>query len=232
VVGAEEGRIALVKVLIDARVANFLAMIAAMGKVAADLAALHGWGADLNSGHSTSGGGGDDDDGLQSKKRNSNDSAAADSAAAIVLSSRSLLLSLVGRILSLGSTETFFACSHAQMQTLWSFLSADTHLLGTQSIDELAHGDGGGLGGAGRMGTESLGWALKLMVCAGNAVLHVRILVSCFSYFPSFFVVSSLSRSIAACLHSLTPHDTSLTIIFPSINQSINPHNTHITHYN
>jgi hypothetical protein len=49
----------------------------------------------------------------------------------------------------------------------------------------------------------------------------------------------SLSRSITACLHSPTRHDTSLTIISSlplpidqSINQSIiNRHNTHTTYY-
>jgi hypothetical protein len=54
-------------------------------------------------------------------------------------------------------------------------------------------------------------------------------------FFLLFLFVMSLSLSypsIAAYLHSLTPHGTSLTII-PSVPQSINhPHNTHITYYN
>jgi hypothetical protein len=54
--------------------------------------------------------------------------------------------------------------------------------------------------------------------------------VLCFIVFPSFRVCD-LSRSITACLHSLTPHNTSLTII-PSLNPSIiNPRNTHIAYY-
>jgi phospholipase C len=50
---------------------------------------------------------------------------------------------------------------------------------------------------------------------------------------PSFLFFVSLSLihlSIAACLHSLTLSDTSLTII-PLAQSSINRHNTHITYY-
>jgi hypothetical protein len=59
--------------------------------------------------------------------------------------------------------------------------------------------------------------------------------VFCYIALPTFLVFDvsvclSLSRSITACLlHSLTPHDTSLTIVSPSINKSID--NTHITYY-
>jgi hypothetical protein len=48
-------------------------------------------------------------------------------------------------------------------------------------------------------------------------------------FFLSFLFVMplslflSLSRSISACLHSLTPHDTSLTILPPSINVILTP---------
>ncbi len=38
----------------------------------------------------------------------------------------------------------------------------------------------------------------------------------------------SLSRSIAPCLHSLTRHDTSLTIIFPSLNHQSTQYSHHL----
>jgi tetratricopeptide (TPR) repeat protein len=56
-----------------------------------------------------------------------------------------------------------------------------------------------------------------------NSAYHTY--VYCSMFFLSFLVLMSLSLSypsITVCLPSLTPHDTSLTIIPPSINQSIN----------
>jgi hypothetical protein len=53
--------------------------------------------------------------------------------------------------------------------------------------------------------------------------------VPCYSFLPFLFVMSffaSLSWSITARLHSLTPHDTSLTIISSLNRSSINRHNT------
>ena len=52
----------------------------------------------------------------------------------------------------------------------------------------------------------------------------VRIVFCSMLFLPSFLflfdvsVCLSLSRSITACLHSLTPHGTSLTTILPSLN--------------
>jgi ribose-phosphate pyrophosphokinase len=54
--------------------------------------------------------------------------------------------------------------------------------------------------------------------------------VFCSMFFLSFLVCDvsvSLSRSITACLHSLTLYDTSLTIIFPSINHQLIPQYSH-----
>jgi hypothetical protein len=64
-----------------------------------------------------------------------------------------------------------------------------------------------------------------------SAILELYVL--CSIVLHSFFVCDVsvfLSRSISACLHSMTPHDTSLTII-PLFNQSPK-HNPHITYNN
>jgi hypothetical protein len=71
---------------------------------------------------------------------------------------------------------------------------------------------------------------MEVPVPLGVAGAEVRIL---FHAFPSFLVFEvSVSRSITACLHSLTPYSTSLTIIPPSINQSIINQSTRYSHYN
>jgi hypothetical protein len=69
-----------------------------------------------------------------------------------------------------------------------------------------------------RFAPEEAGEKVKLKV--GNlASTGVRILFYCSSFF-SCLCVSLILSSIAACLHSLTPHDTSLMSIPPSPNQS------------
>lgn len=109
VVGQEEVQMAVVKILLETKIADFLTILGGLVGVSTDLVAIHEWGVPVDGQHS----------------------------ARLVLSCRSMLVGLVSRILAVGSTEVFFALSHQQVQELWTFLAPEAHLLSTQSIDEI-----------------------------------------------------------------------------------------------